>query len=47
MQNKIAVIGAGAIGSLVGGLLSRAGEDITLIGRKAHVDINEAPNPKG
>ncbi len=42
MQNKIAVIGAGAIGSLVGGLLSRAGEDVTLIGRKAHVDaINE------
>jgi 2-dehydropantoate 2-reductase len=42
MQNKIAVIGSGAIGSLVGGLLSRAGEDVTLIGRKAHVDaINE------
>ncbi len=39
MQNKIAIIGAGAIGSLVGGLLSRAGEDVTLIGRKAHVDV--------
>jgi 2-dehydropantoate 2-reductase len=38
MQNKIVIIGAGAIGSLVGGLLSRAGEDVTLIGRKAHVD---------
>ena len=35
---KIAVIGAGAIGSVVGGLLSKAGEDVTLIGRKAHVD---------
>ncbi len=39
MQNKIAVIGAGAIGSLVGGLLSRVEEDVTLIGRKAHVDV--------
>jgi 2-dehydropantoate 2-reductase len=35
---KIAVIGAGAIGSVVGGLLSKAGEDVTLIGRKSHVD---------
>lgn len=35
---KIAVIGAGAVGSLVGGLLSKAGEDVILIGRKAHVD---------
>lgn len=35
---KIAVIGAGAIGSVVGGLLSKAGEDVTLIGRKPHVD---------
>jgi 2-dehydropantoate 2-reductase len=36
---KIAVIGAGAIGSVIGGLLSKAGEDVTLIGRKAHVDV--------
>jgi 2-dehydropantoate 2-reductase len=35
---KIAVIGAGAIGSVVGGLLSKAEEDVTLIGRKPHVD---------
>jgi 2-dehydropantoate 2-reductase len=35
---KVAVIGAGAIGSVVGGLLSKAGEDVTLIGRKPHVD---------
>ena len=39
---KIAVIGAGAIGSVIGGLLSKAGEDVTLIGRKLHVDaINQ------
>ena len=39
---KIAVIGAGAIGSVIGGLLSRAGEDVTLICRKPHVDaINQ------
>ena len=41
---KIAVIGAGAIGSVIGGLLSKAGEDVTLIGRKPHVD---AVNRKG
>jgi ketopantoate reductase len=35
---KIAFIGAGAIESVIGGLLPKAGEDITLIGRKPHVD---------
>jgi 2-dehydropantoate 2-reductase len=40
---KITVIGAGAIGSVIGGLLSKAGEDVTLIGRKPHVDaINQS-----
>jgi len=39
---KIAVVGAGAIGSLVGGLLIRAGEDVTLIARKAHVEAIRA-----
>jgi 2-dehydropantoate 2-reductase len=34
---KIAVVGAGAIGSLVGGLLAERGEDVTLIGRANHV----------
>jgi 2-dehydropantoate 2-reductase len=34
----IAVIGAGAVGSVVGGLLAKAGEDVTLVGRRAHVD---------
>jgi 2-dehydropantoate 2-reductase len=39
---KIAVIGAGAVGSVIGGLLSKDGEDVTLIGRKPHVDaINQ------
>jgi 2-dehydropantoate 2-reductase len=28
---KIAVIGAGAMGSVIGGLLARAGNDVTLI----------------
>lgn len=35
---RIAVIGAGAVGSVIGGLLANAGEDITLIGRRSHVD---------
>src|SRR4029453_3524089 len=35
---RVAVIGAGAIGSVVGGLLARAHEDVTLIGRRPHVD---------
>jgi len=40
---RIAIIGAGAIGSVIGGLLSKAGEDVTLIGRKPHVDaINQS-----
>ena len=35
---KIAVIGAGAIGSVVAGYLAKAGEDIVLVGRKDQVD---------
>jgi 2-dehydropantoate 2-reductase len=34
----IAVVGAGAVGSYFGGMLARAGEAVTLIGRAAHVD---------
>lgn len=34
---RIAVIGAGAIGSVLGSLLWRAGEDVVLVGRAAHV----------
>jgi 2-dehydropantoate 2-reductase len=42
MKNKIstvAVIGAGAVGSYFGGLLARAGYDITLIARQDHVKV--------
>ncbi|MFT3721388.1 ketopantoate reductase family protein [Pseudorhodoferax sp.] len=35
---RIAVIGAGAVGSYFGGLLARAGHEVTLIGRPAHVE---------
>ncbi|AWN44374.1 ketopantoate reductase family protein [Methylobacterium durans] len=35
---KIAVMGAGAVGSYFGALLARAGEAVTLVGRPAHVD---------
>ena len=35
---RVAFIGAGAIGSLFGGLLKRGDVDILLIGRQAHVD---------
>jgi 2-dehydropantoate 2-reductase len=39
---KIAVIGAGAIGSVVAGYLAKAGEDVLLVGRKDQVDaINQ------
>ena len=40
MKNKIstvAVVGAGAVGSYFGGLLARAGYDVTLIARQDHV----------
>lgn len=35
---KIAVMGAGAVGCYYGGMLAHAGHEVTLIGRKAHVD---------
>ena len=35
---KICVYGAGAIGGLIGAHLARAGEDVTLIARGAHLD---------
>lgn len=41
---KIAVVGARAVGSVLGGLLARIGEDVILIARKAHV---EAINKNG
>ena len=36
--SNIAVVGAGAIGSYFGGMLARAGRNVTLIGRQHHVD---------
>ena len=41
-QPKIAVVGAGAIGSLIGGLLVHSGEDVTLIARQEHVEAIRA-----
>ena len=35
---KIAVMGAGAVGSYYGAMLARAGHEVTLIGRQRHVD---------
>ncbi len=35
---KIAVMGAGAVGCWYGGLLARAGHDVSLVGRPAHVE---------
>ena len=32
------VVGAGAVGGVVGGLLANAGEDVTLIARGRHLD---------
>jgi 2-dehydropantoate 2-reductase len=37
-NERIAVVGAGAVGCYFGGMLARAGRDVTLIGRPAHVD---------
>jgi 2-dehydropantoate 2-reductase len=36
--SNIAVVGAGALGSHFGGVLARAGHQVTLIGRESHVD---------
>ncbi len=37
-MQRIAVMGAGAIGCYYGGMLARAGRDVTLIGRPQHVE---------
>src|SRR3546814_20398947 len=40
---RIAVVGAGALGSLYAGMLARAGTDVTLLGRSpAHIDMIRA-----
>ncbi|HEY3634693.1 MAG TPA: 2-dehydropantoate 2-reductase, partial [Caldimonas sp.] len=38
---KVAVVGAGAVGSFFGAMLARAGHRVTLIGRAAHVQAIE------
>jgi 2-dehydropantoate 2-reductase len=35
----VAVVGAGAVGSFFGGMLARAGAQVTLIGRPSHVEV--------
>jgi len=35
---RVAVMGAGAVGSYFGGMLARAGAPVTLIGRRAHLE---------
>ena len=43
MFERLAIVGTGAIGSVIGGYLSRAGRDITLIDTWAeHVDTMNA-----
>ena len=37
MGRRIGVMGAGAVGSFYGAMLARAGHEVTLIGRPAHV----------
>ena len=37
-QNRVAVVGAGAVGCYFGGMLARAGIPVTLVGRAVHVD---------
>ncbi|HUG35740.1 MAG TPA: 2-dehydropantoate 2-reductase, partial [Candidatus Limnocylindrales bacterium] len=43
MFNRIGIVGAGAIGCVVGGMLTRAGRDVTLIDQwPEHVEIMKA-----
>jgi 2-dehydropantoate 2-reductase len=37
-RSRVAVMGAGAVGCFFGGMLARAGHEVMLIGRSAHVD---------
>jgi 2-dehydropantoate 2-reductase len=36
---KILVMGAGAVGSAIGGFLAKSGNDVTLVGSKDHMDV--------
>src|SRR6516225_3930204 len=42
LSMRIAVMGAGAIGCYFGGLLARAGHQVTFVGRRSHVDAINA-----
>ena len=35
---KVAVVGAGAVGSFYGAMLARAGQRVVMIGRRPHVE---------
>ncbi len=37
-KHRIAVVGAGAVGGVIGGLLAREGENVTLIARRGHAE---------
>ena len=37
-ETRVAVVGAGALGCYFGGMLARAGAQVTLIGRRSHVE---------
>ena len=37
-KSRIGIMGAGAIGSVIGGMLARNGHKVTLVGRKPHID---------
>ena len=36
---RVLVVGAGAVGSVLGGFLAKAGHDVTLLGRAWHLDV--------
>lgn len=42
MTLRVGIVGAGAVGSVVGGLLARSGQDVVLLGRPAHVEAIRA-----
>ncbi len=39
---RFIICGAGGLGSVIGGMLARAGEDVTLVGRARHMDAIKA-----
>ncbi len=39
MKKRFIIYGAGAIGSTIGGLLAASGHNVTLVGRRAHMEV--------